>query len=283
MTGPFARDTDALIEAVRTAARREILPRFRALEPGDIRAKSSADDLVTIADERAEAAIAEAARAIWPAAAIVGEEAVSADPTALEPLASAETCVVIDPVDGTWNFVHGLATFGVIVAVLRRGTTDFGLLYDPLNDDWVAAHRGGGAWYWRPGSAPQRLAVAPAGPMGEAIGYVPLSLFAQSEQAAVAAALPRFAHASSLRCSCHEYRMLAMGHAAFCVSPAPKPWDHAAGALAVVEAGGCAVGADASPYRVDDVDAPLVVASNLGLAGEVGETLGLRSTGAVGS
>ena len=134
--------------------------------------------------------------------------------------------------------------------------------------------------------------MAPAGPIGEAIGYVPLPLLAQGEQGIVAAVLPRFAHASSLRCSCHEYRMLAMGHeyrmlamghAAFCVSPAPKPWDHAAGALAVVEAGGCAVGADASPYRVDDVDAPLVVASNLGLAGEVGETLGLRSTAAVGS
>ena len=59
---------------------------------------------------------------------------------------NAPRCVVIDPIDGTWNFAHGLGTFGTILAVVEHGQTVWGALYDPLGDDRIEAHLGGGAW-----------------------------------------------------------------------------------------------------------------------------------------
>ncbi|MEM9972287.1 MAG: inositol monophosphatase family protein, partial [Pseudomonadota bacterium] len=110
---PLDADAEArLIEAVRQIAREEILPRFRALRPADIATKSRDDDLVTVADRAAEARLTEATQDILPGVVVVGEEAVAEEPSRRDALADAATCLIIDPVDGTWNFAHGLATFG---------------------------------------------------------------------------------------------------------------------------------------------------------------------------
>ena len=182
---------------------------------------------------------------------------------------------MIDPIDGTWNYAHGLATFGVILAVLERGEAVFGLLHDPIGDDWVAARRGEGAWYHRPGRAPRRLAVASPLPLGEARGAVPLAAFAPERRERVAVGTARCGGAAPLGCSCHEYRQLALGGLRFSVSPAPKPWDHAAGTLIVREAGGVAVGPDGSDYRPARTDVPLVTATDRDTARAVVDVLGL--------
>ena len=229
---------EALIALVRRVAKSEILPRFRRLPESDIRSKSAPDDLVTEADERAEAAMSAAVAQMMPEALVIGEEAVSADPTILAGLAEAERAVIIDPVDGTWNFAKGLATFGVILAVAEQGETVFGLLYDPVMDDWVMARRGGGTWYCRPDAAPRRLTITGDAPLEQAVGFVPLFLFPYETRMRLAGAIPGFRRIWSVRCSCHEYRLMAQGHADFCLSGTLNPWDHAAGALAVKEAGG---------------------------------------------
>jgi fructose-1,6-bisphosphatase/inositol monophosphatase family enzyme len=136
------QDTARCIEIVRAAARSEIMPRFRRLGPDDVRAKSAPDDLVTEADLAAEDAISRDLAQDFPDALILGEEAVESDPTLLDRLPDAELAFVIDPVDGTWNFAAGLATFGVILAVVEKGETVMGLLYDPVLDDWVVARKG---------------------------------------------------------------------------------------------------------------------------------------------
>lgn len=264
-TTPPALDaaaTDALVEAVRRVSREEILPRFRRLDGDEVRAKSRRDDLVTVADERAEAALARAAREILPGAAIVGEEAVEADPGLLAPLDDAPLCVVVDPIDGTWNYANGLAVFGVILAVLARGECVFGLLYDPIGDDWVSAGRGEGSWYHRPGAASRRLAVASPLPLEEVRGSVPLAVFPRERRARVAAGMAKVGGSAPLGCSCHEYRQIALGSLRFSVSPAPKPWDHAAGTLVVREAGGVAVGPDGSDYRPARRTTPLITATD---------------------
>lgn len=229
-----------LIEAVRQAGRTEIMPRFRRLEPAAIASKTGPDDVVTAADIGAERLISEVARRLMPTALIVGEEAVHADPGLLDRLETARLAVIIDPVDGTANYASGLTLFGVILAVVAKGRTVFGLLYDPLGDDWVLARRGGGAWFCRPGAEPLRLMGADPKPMDACVGYVPLHLFPKARQTNIAAAFFRFKRVASLRCSCHEYRMMAFGHADFVYAPSPKPWDHAAGALVVKECGGTA-------------------------------------------
>lgn len=233
-------ERDGLIEAVRAAARTEIMPWFRRLAPGDIQTKTSLSDLVTIADRAAERVLNDAVRTLMPDAAIVGEEAVSDDPASLEPLKGAGRIVLIDPIDGTWNYASGLALFGVILAVVEDGETVFGLLYDPVMDDWVMAQRGQGAWFCRPAETALRLLGPPLRPKADAHAFVPLFLYPRSDLTRMAARLSDWGRVTSLRCSCHEYRTLAFGHADMIAAPAPKPWDHAAGVLIAEETGGSA-------------------------------------------
>jgi fructose-1,6-bisphosphatase/inositol monophosphatase family enzyme len=236
-----AAEEAGLVALVRRAARDEILPRFRRLPVADVRAKTAPDDLVTEADLAAEFLIAAGVARLMPGAETVGEEAVTSDPAVLDRIATAERAVIVDPVDGTWNFAHGLATFGTILAVTLRGETVFGLLYDPVMDDWVLARKGGGAWYVRPGEAPRRLRLGPPDPApGDVTGLVPLFLFPPETRARLAVATAGMRRVWSLRCSCHEYRLMAQGGADFCLTATVNPWDHAAGVLAVTEAGGAA-------------------------------------------
>ena len=173
-----------LIQAVQKVSRDTILPRFRNLDAADIASKSAADDLVTIADREAEVALSEAATRILPGAAIVGEEAVSADPSHLDKIAGAARCVIIDPIDGTANFVAGLATFGVILAVVENGRTVFGLLYDPVVDDWVAARAGHGAWFGRDGAENRPLSCRKVA-AAEATGFVGPRLYPVASRGAL--------------------------------------------------------------------------------------------------
>ena len=237
-----------LVEIVRRVARDEIMTRFRAMPESAIHAKSAPDDLVTEADLRAESQITHAVRTLLPDALIVGEEAVSIRPTILGSLPNEFHTVIIDPIDGTWNFAKGLTTFGVILAVTEKGETVFGLLYDPVIDDWILARRDGGTWYCRPGAEPLQLRISGDAPMDQTLGFVPLFMFPYETRMRLAGAIPGFRRIWSVRCSCHEYRLLAKGHADFCLSGTLNPWDHAAGALAVVEAGGAAGLLDGRDY-----------------------------------
>ncbi|APO77207.1 inositol monophosphatase protein (plasmid) [Rhizobium etli 8C-3] len=249
---------DGLIDAVRDTARREIMPRFRNLRPGAIDTKSAPDDLVTEADRAAERAITDAVRVLLPAALVVGEEAAFETPGLLDELATAEMAVIVDPVDGTWNFANGLAVFGVILAVTIRGETVFGLLYDPVMDDWIVAERGRGAWYCRPGKAPVRCPGPSRKPLGESHGVVPLFLFPKEQQAGIAACFQKINRVSALRCSCHEYRMMALGSVDFILSPMAKPWDHAAGLLVIEECGGQVISGQRCGYAPGFPQMPLI-------------------------
>ncbi len=227
-----------LLSALREAARTDILPRFRALGASQIQAKSGPADLVTVADRDAEARITAILNRDWPEALVVGEEAVSADPSLLDRLDRAEWAVILDPVDGTWNFANGLSLFGMIAAVLFRGTVVWGALYDPLNDDWVEASDHGAEMVRGNGSR-SPLAASKMTEPEQLNGYVPLGLFPKQIQRRIAPLFPDYGRVTSLRCSCHEYRLMAQGRADFCLSgPTPNVWDHAAGALAVTRAGG---------------------------------------------
>lgn len=250
----------SLIAAIRETARAHILPRFRALSPTEIAAKSAPDDLVTAADLAAEAALSEAAGRIFPGCLVVGEEAAAADPSLPAGLEDAETAVIIDPVDGTWNFAHGLATFGVIVSVMRGGQVVFGIHYDPLNDDWVEAGAGSGAWLGRRGRHPLRLPKRAPRALSDLFGLIPVWLFDPSRREAAITAQTRFGRTGSLRCSCHEYRLLVQGSVDFLISATAKPWDHAAGMLLTQEAGGAVAMLDGSPYRPGLSEGTLIAA-----------------------
>lgn len=252
----------ALIDAVREVAAEEILPRFRSLEPGDIATKSRLDDLVTIADRETERRLTEVAEKILPGVVVVGEEAVADDPALQNSIADADTCLIIDPVDGTWNFAHGLATFGVILALSSKGRTVWGLIYDPIGDDWVVARAGEGAEFVKSDGSAKNLRFndAPPPKIETALGFIHSYLFKGDERQRLFSILPRFQKTDALRCSAHEYRLLAQGAVDFCLSPVLNPWDHAAGCLVAEEAGGVARLLDGTPYAPTLTKGRLLVA-----------------------
>jgi fructose-1,6-bisphosphatase/inositol monophosphatase family enzyme len=260
---PFTPAEEArIVNLVRRAARAEILPRFRALSDAEVAEKSGPDDLVTEADTAAEAMIARGLAALHPEALVVGEEAAEADPQLPDRIAAAELAFVVDPVDGTWNYARGLPLFGVILAACRHGEPVWAMILDPVCDDWITAAEDRPTRLERPGRAPRPLSVAPAREIAEMSGFVPLSLVPEARQAAVAALFPAFRRATSLRCSAHEYRLLAQGHADFCLGVDPKPWDHAAGVLLCRQAGGVAAFLDGAPYAAARRDGVLLTAAS---------------------
>ena len=227
-----------LMEDMRSTAQAEILPRFRAVIADAIRTKTAPDDLVTDADIGAEHLLGEKLARRLPGVVTIGEEAVSADRAVLDRLGSAELAAIIDPVDGTWNFAHGVPLFGSILALVSGGQTIAGLIHYPVTGDFILARPGHGAWHVAVDGEQTRLAVARPTPIEEMHGFVPLHMYAPALQAALAPRVLRFARTTTWRCSAFEYRMLASGAMSFCVNAGLSPWDHAAGVLIHAEAGG---------------------------------------------
>lgn len=250
-----------LISIVREIAASIVMPWFRRLDATQVTAKSSPFDLVTAVDQEAEDAIRRAILSKFPETVAIGEEAAEKKPELLERIANAECCVIIDPIDGTGNFVAGLTTFGMILAVTQRGETTFGLLYDPVMDDWVTAERGAGAEYVSSCGRKTKLRTRPARSPMNCEGFVSMGLWPASERSQRLAELDHVGYVRSLRCSCHEYRTLALGKADFVFNAARKPWDHAAGVLVATEAGGASDIGFGERYRPTSFEGGFWVAS----------------------
>ena len=250
-----------IVNIVRRAAKAEILPRFRNLNAADIATKSGPNDLVTEADIAAEAMITRALKIAFPDALIVGEEAVAADPSLQDALADAPLAFIIDPVDGTWNFAKGIGLFGVILAVTRYGRPAFGLIYDPLADDWAIADEDGPARLENGNGTSRPLQAAMGKPIENLVGFIPHQLFKGEKQQKLVACIPSFAQTNTLLCSAHEYRQIAQGHVDFVISSArPNPWDHAAGVLICQQAGGYAEMLAGGAYTADQNEGYLLTA-----------------------
>ena len=112
----------------------------------EIRAKR-ANDFVTQVDRSAESAIIDIVRQAYPDHAILGEEsgALEGKPAA-GAAAKAEYRWIIDPLDGTTNFIHGFPQYCVSVALQHRGVIEHGVVYDPSKNELFTASRGRGAF-----------------------------------------------------------------------------------------------------------------------------------------
>lgn len=260
--GPTQAQQVSIVNLVRRTAKAEILPRFKSLSSAEIREKSGPQDLVTEADLAAEAMIARGLRALFPTALVVGEEAIAEDAVLRDKIDTADLAFIIDPVDGTWNFAHGLGLFGVILAATRFGKPIFGMLYDPIRDDWIIGCEERPTRIVRANGVERSVKVGAGGDIGALSGFVHASLMPDAMRAEVYTALSDFSRAHSLRCSCHEYRLLTRGAVDFCLSSMLNPWDHAAGAYLTARAGGHVAFLDGQPYSTEIREGFLLSAAN---------------------
>jgi fructose-1,6-bisphosphatase/inositol monophosphatase family enzyme len=222
------------------AADTEILPRFKRLDASDISEKSGPQDLVTIADQSAERLIKARIAALWPDAQFIGEESAAEDESIVAGLATAPRAVVVDPVDGTFNFANGLPLFGVMLAVIEKGETVAGLIYDPISRDLAFAIRGQGAFVERSDGVIVPLKAAAPAPVSELHGSFGWTYLSEPLRSRSLARLPLISASYSYRCAAHEYRLLSTGGCHFIVYGKLTPWDHAPGVLIHQEAGGYA-------------------------------------------
>lgn len=241
-------DTARVAEIIREVAQAEILPRFRRLEPHQIREKKPGD-LVTEADVEAERSLTRRLTAILPGSLVVGEEAVAHDPAVLDKLTDDAPVWIVDPVDGTANFAHHRPVFGVIVALAVARRTVAGWIHDPINDRTATVEAGEGAWIGE-----RRLSVGADGralaSMSGSLGYRKIPQISQ--------AVSRLVRNGSVA---HDYMALAEGSLDFAFYRRLMPWDHAAGVLLHREAGGFSALLDGTPYRNQPSTAGLLVAS----------------------
>ncbi len=234
------------------------MPRFRNLRPSMIRQKSSPTDLVTEADEAAEAAITTGLQRLFPGCLVVGEEACATDPALLGRLEGAELAFVLDPIDGTGNYCAGLPLFGVMIAAVVNGTVVASAIHDPVCDDVAIALRGAGAWTQRPTGERTKLHVAAPAATPAMSGCISWRYLPEARRAATVANMVRLAQVSDYRCAAHQYRMLAAGHLHFLVFNKLMPWDHLPGWLLHQEAGGFSAHFDGQPYQPSDISGGLV-------------------------
>ena len=253
-------DMAALTELLREAGRRVIMPGFQNLPERAVRQKSGPLDLVTEADEAAEAMIAAGLARRYPGALVVGEEATARDRGLLGGLADADLAFTLDPIDGTANYVAGLPLFGTMLAAIVRGEVAAALIHDPVADDTALALRGEGAWSETPDGRRRDFRVARSVPPARMTGVVSWRYLPDRQRDTVCRNLPRVAAAWDFRCAAHEYRMLAGGHLHFLLFHRLMPWDHTPGWLLHREAGGTAARFDGGPYRPAETGGGLICA-----------------------
>jgi fructose-1,6-bisphosphatase/inositol monophosphatase family enzyme len=259
----FARnDLERLADILSIAADQEIMPRFRSLGVGGIREKTSALDLVTDADEQAEAAMKAAIAKAFPKAAFIGEESVEKDRSLLAQIADAELSIVIDPVDGTSNFAWGLPLFGVLAAVVAKGETIGGIIYDPVGRDCTFALKGEGAWGKSESGATRDFRVSKPISLAEMTGTSSWYLMPEPMRSRVAANIAKTGACFGYRCAAYEYRIVAEGLVDFSLHYKLMPWDHAAGVLIHAEAGGYSALFDGSPYTPTRFEGGIISAPN---------------------
>jgi fructose-1,6-bisphosphatase/inositol monophosphatase family enzyme len=233
----------AVHDLLREVSAKAILPHYQALAAHQIEAKA-ADDVVTVADKLAEDMLAEGLTRIADIP-VVGEEAAHADATVFERLGG--DCWIVDPLDGTNNFAQGKPPFGILIAMASGGEAHTGWLYDPLSDRFCVAHRGKGAFI--NGEKVQARATGNEPP----IAAISLVFVEQSRREAIRRHIaPHYALVDIPRCAAEQYPRLILGVNDVSIFERTYPWDHAAGALWVNEAGGKVARLDGSPYRVDD-------------------------------
>jgi fructose-1,6-bisphosphatase/inositol monophosphatase family enzyme len=243
-----AADFARLRAILKEAAETEILPRFKRLGDGDVSTKSGPLDFVTIADQAAERLIAARVRVIWPEIVFVGEESTAEDPSLLDRLDAADLAIVVDPIDGTFNFANGLPLFGVMAAIIENGITIAAAIYDPFARDCAYAALGQGAFLEHEDGSTIPLKVAAPAAVREMHGCFGWQYLPEPYRTRGLSRQPMIASSYAYRCAAHEYRLAAGGGCHFVVYGKLMPWDHVPGILIHKEAGGHAALLDGSPY-----------------------------------
>ncbi len=241
------RDAAALLEGcVRLVRQAGAMIRERWDGPSQVTHKG-AIDLVTDTDLAVEAFLKEGLARLLPGSAFLAEESSAPE----GPTADSGPCWIIDPVDGTTNFVHRLAQVSTSVALWAAGAVQLGVVNGPMlgpEGECFSALRGEGAFL-----NGRRLSVSRAAALTDALACTGFPYELAGRLELVLERLRRVVPATQgmrrLGSAALDLAFVAAGRLDVFYEDWLKPWDLAAGWLLVEEAGGSVSGLDGAPFR----------------------------------
>ncbi|SDE63772.1 myo-inositol-1(or 4)-monophosphatase [Paenibacillus sp. UNCCL117] len=246
-----------------------------------LQTKYSPHDLVTEVDKGAELMIRKLIHTHFPSHAILGEEGVEPGPeasaAALSEVSDAEYLWIVDPLDGTTNFVHGFPFFSVSIALAYRGEIIVGVVYNPVHNELFVAEKGKGAYL-----RGKRMHVSGEERLADSLiatGFPADREFALAENMkGVQALSPQVRNIRVAGSAALHLAYVAAGRLSGFWEIGLNAWDIAAGALLIQESGGRITDTSGEPYHLG---VRHVMASN----GAIHEGLiqGLKQAGATGS
>lgn len=195
----------------------------------DVQLKTGAGDVVTFADREVQRRLAEALRIEHPTFGFLGEEG-------LDDRQGQAPTWVIDPIDGTHNFVRRYPGFCVSVGLVVDGEPVLGVIYDSVGDDVCWAVAGAGAW-----RDDVRLRLTAPRELGQALvttNFVPASNDDEVRRALFWDVARRAAGVRASGSACRDLCLIASGRLDLFWQFGLYAWDVAAGAVIVREAGG---------------------------------------------
>lgn len=214
-----------------------------------VEVKSSPADLVSEVDRAAEEAIRSRVRARFPGDAFLGEEGGAAGAEGAGPPWRRGWCWIVDPLDGTNNYLHGIPFFAVSLAILEEGRPRYGLTLDPVRGELFEAWAGGGA---RLGGRPLRVSAVDEMAFALVATGFPFDRRGHRRNLdRLALVADRVQNVRTLGSAALALAYVAAGRLEGFWELHLAPWDLAAGALLVTEAGGRVSGADGEPFRLE--------------------------------
>jgi fructose-1,6-bisphosphatase/inositol monophosphatase family enzyme len=250
-------DLERVADYIRETAEIDIMPRYRKLATHEVIEKYPGD-IVTVADREAEARLSRMLAGLTPGALVIGEEATHGDPRVLERLDDDCPLWIIDPIDGTANFVAGEPLFAVMVAYVVGGEARAGWIYDPVRGAMAIAAKGDGAEIdGRPVRVPT---LTPGSPVH---GRINFGSFPELRRPELRRNFrEKFTIEKTMRCAGQEFLALVRGQFQFRLYNQLWAWDHAPGALLLKEAGGQVARVDDAPYRPNERTRALLCAGS---------------------
>jgi len=251
-----------MINAARKAAR-GIQRDFGEVENLQVSRKGPGD-FVTNADRRTEKILRDELLKARPFYGILGEE------TGLAAGSDPDNCWIVDPIDGTTNFIHGMPLIAISIALQRREEIVAGLIYNPIMNELFTAERGRGAQL----NERRRLRVSARRDLKDALLSCGLPHETNDNFVTFNRELAAFqGHVAGLRrtgSACLDLAYVAAGRFDAFWERGLKPWDLAAGILLIREAGGRVVDIEGG----DPMATGNVIASNAELLAEMQKRLG---------
>jgi len=213
-----------------------------------VQTKSTATDVVTLMDQRAEAFIVSEINKHRPNDAILGEEGANQS-------GSSGLHWVIDPIDGTVNYLHQLPHWCVSIGLVEESTGQgmAGVVYVPVLDQMYISSRGLGAWAIERGDS-RELKVSDCSELSQALigtGFGYSSTRRASQARVLQEVLPKVADIRRLGSCAVDLCLVAEGVLDGYYERGVNAWDHAAGELIAREAGAISSGLFSNPIGVD--------------------------------